>query len=137
MPLGMRDILGAIEQRCESSMPLLPISEIRDYHAHIYFDEATKEKALCLRDAVTAAFPAVEIGRFHERNVGPHPRWSCQLAFTPALYDQLLPWLMLNRDGLTIFVHPNTGDDLTDHRDRAMWMGEICELDLSRLSDLP
>ena len=118
-------------------MTMEAVAQIRDYHAHIYFDADSAARARLLCDRVGETFPEVEIGRFHERNVGPHPRWSCQLAFAPDQYDRLLPWLMLHRDGLTVFVHPNTGYDLTDHRDRAMWMGEICELDLSRLSDLP
>ena len=24
----------------------------------------------------------------------------------------------------TVFIHPNTGQDLEDHRDRAIWMGQ-------------
>src|SRR5215207_8429945 len=39
-------------------------------------------------------------------------------------FARLLPWLMLNRDPLDVFVHPETGDDLADHRDHAMWLGE-------------
>ena len=39
---------------------------------------------------------------------------------------------MLNRDGLTVFVHPGTGDDLADHRDHALWLGEKLELNLKR-----
>ena len=35
----------------------------------------------------------------------------------------LLSWLTLNRSDLTVFVHPNTGQDLEDHRDRAIWLG--------------
>ncbi|MFQ5938851.1 MAG: DOPA 4,5-dioxygenase family protein [Alphaproteobacteria bacterium] len=38
---------------------------------------------------------------------------------------------MLNRDGLTVFVHPETGDDLADHLDHALWLGEKLELNLS------
>ena len=30
----------------------------------------------------------------------------------------------LNRGDLTILVHPNTGQDLEDHRDRANWLGQ-------------
>ena len=31
-------------------------------------------------------------------------------------------------------VHPDTGDDLKDHTDHALWLGEMLELDLSALS---
>ena len=64
---------------------------------------------------------------------GPHPRWSCQLAFAPELFGDIVPWLALHRDGLSVLVHPNTGHDVLDHSDRAMWMGEILPLDFSVL----
>jgi DOPA 4,5-dioxygenase len=106
------------------------IAAIRDYHAHIYFDEASKEQAWALREAVLERFE-VEMGRFHERLVGPHPRWSYQIAFKPALFAEIVPWLMLNRGELTVFLHPNTEDDLKDHRDYPVFMGGLPQLKLS------
>ena len=44
--------------------------------------------------------------------------------------DELVPWLALNREGLVLFVHPNTGEDLEDHRDRAIWLGAKLDLKL-------
>lgn len=74
------------------------------------------------------------MGRFHDRPVGPHPMWSYQVAFAPALFAGLVPWLLLNRGALDVFVHPNTGDDLADHRDRALWLGRSHILDLAALA---
>lgn len=105
--------------------------EIKGYHAHVYFDAGTIDTARAVCEEAARLFPAVTMGRTHERNVGPHPRWSCQLGFGPEALDQVLPWLMLNRQGLTVFTHPDTGEHLEDHRDRAVWMGELLELDLS------
>lgn len=107
-----------------------PVARIESYHAHVYFDAATREPAQALRSAIVEQFE-VEMGRWHEKPVGPHPRWSYQVAFKPAVFAQIVPWLMLNRRGLTIFLHPNTGDGLADHRDNPTWMGEMLELDLS------
>lgn len=74
----------------------------------------------------------VTMGRVHERPVGPHPDWSCQLAFGPELIGIVLPWLALNRHGLVVFLHPDTGNDPPlDHTDHAIWMGAIRPLDLS------
>jgi aromatic ring-cleaving dioxygenase len=39
-----------------------------------------------------------------------------------------VPWLMLNRDGLTVLLHPETGDDLTDHTAHAAWFGAALPL---------
>jgi DOPA 4,5-dioxygenase len=105
---------------------------IQSYHAHVYYDAETKETAARLRAEVEARFE-VTMGRWHDRPVGPHPRWSYQILFEPALFGELVPWLALNRDGLTVFVHPNTGEDLPDHAEHAMWLGDSVELDLSVL----
>jgi hypothetical protein len=40
------------------------------------------------------------------------------------------PWLMLNRDGLTVLLHPETGDDYVDHTDHAAWFGSMLPLRL-------
>ena len=106
------------------------VSSIESYHAHVYFDADSREPAMALREAVLEHFPEVEMGRWHEREVGPHPRWSYQIAFDASLMAQLGPWLMLNRRGLTIFLHPNTGEALEDHRDHPTWMGEMLPLKL-------
>ena len=106
------------------------MSEIHGFHAHVYFDAASLEQARALCEAARDRF-AVEMGRMHQKPVGPHPRWSCQIAFKPEQFGEVIPWLALNRSGLTVFIHPETGDDLTDHTDHALWMGEMLALDLS------
>ena len=106
---------------------------IRGYHAHVYFDASTVEQARTLCREASEKF-GITMGRVHERNVGPHPRWSCQLGATPDQFARLLPWLALNRDGLIIFCHPDTGEHLEDHRDHAIWLGTGLDLDLSIFS---
>ena len=102
------------------------------YHAHIYFDADSRDRAWALQERISAAFPKAEVGRFHERNVGPHPRWSCQVAFPLRMFAALVPWLMLNRDGLTIFLHPLTGNSLAEHEHLPLWMGEMLPLKLDQ-----
>ena len=48
-------------------------------------------------------------------------------------FGKVVPWLMLNREGLDILVHPTTGDDLADHTDHALWLGEKLELNIEFL----
>lgn len=103
---------------------------ITGYHAHVYFDADTATQARALCEASAARFDLV-MGRVHERAVGPHPMWSCQLACSPTVFAELLPWLALNRNGLIVFAHPETGDDLADHRDHGIWLGTGLALDLS------
>jgi DOPA 4,5-dioxygenase len=106
------------------------IDQITGYHAHVYFGPETTAQARTLCEEAARRFD-VKMGRVHEKCVGPHPRWSCQLAASPAQFAQLLPWLALNREGLVVFAHPETGDDLADHRDHGIWLGTGLELDLS------
>ena len=102
---------------------------IKGYHAHVYFDAKTLVQATELCNRAGSLF-SLSVGRKHERPVGPHPMWSCQLAFTPEIFGSVIPWLALHRDGLTVFIHPETGDDLKDHTQHAIWMGAIEPLKL-------
>ena len=112
-------------------MTYLDPSNIHSWHAHVYFDADSRDNARNFRDAVTAQFGnRIDMGRFHERPVGPHPRWSYQIAFVPAQFAAVVGWLALNHGALDVFVHPNTDDELRDHRDCAMWLGRSWQLDL-------
>ena len=114
--------------------PLDPATTIDSWHAHVYFDAPRRDAAWALREIiVTALAGLMEMGRFHERPVGPHPMWSYQLAFAPAQFAVVVGWLTLNRGALDVFVHPNTGDELADHRDRALWLGRSHALNLAAL----
>ncbi|MBX8492199.1 DOPA 4,5-dioxygenase family protein [Pseudomonas cichorii] len=106
------------------------MQDVQGYHAHIYFDARTIGLARALCEAATAKFD-VQMGRVHERLVGPHPDWSCQLAFGHSQFADVMLWLALNRNDLVVFVHPLTGDELKDHTEHAIWMGEIRPLDVS------
>ena len=111
-------------------------SSIASWHAHVYFDAATRDAAWALRELIASDLAErVQIGRFHERPVGPHPMWSYQLAFEADQFSPVTSWLALNHGALDVFIHPNTGDELGDHRDSALWLGRSYALDLSALSD--
>ncbi len=113
-------------------MEFQDINLIKGYHAHVYFDESTCEQAIALCEESGKQF-SVQVGRIHRKPVGPHPCWSCQIAFDRNQYANLLSWLALNRKGLTILIHPLTGNDLKDHTDYASWMGEPQDLNLDVL----
>jgi len=109
-----------------------PTSSIKSYHAHIYYDADSIDRARAVIDAACELFD-VERERMHEKAVGPHPMWSCQLGATPEVFVELLPWLALNRDGVIVFNHPDTGDVMADHRDHPIWLGGCPSLRLEVL----
>jgi aromatic ring-cleaving dioxygenase len=111
-------------------MPRRPVNTLPAYHAHVYFDAATIDQARALVEDAGRQFK-VAVGRVHEKNVGPHPRWSCQIAFSAKEFDRLIPWLDEQRNGLDVLVHGLSGDELKDHTEFAYWLGNEHTLDLS------
>ena len=117
-----------------AAAPAVDPGIVRHYHAHIYYDPvSSRERAARLRERVAAAFPEATLGRWHDEPVGPHPQSMYQIAFPTGLLASFLPWLMLNRDGLNILLHPGTGDDYADHSSHAVWFGEVLALRLDVL----
>ena len=76
-----------------------------------------------LRTLIGERFVA-RLGSWHDKPVGPHPKPMYQVAFTVELFPSFVPWLMLNRMGLSVLVHPNTRRPHDDHLVNALWLGE-------------
>ncbi len=112
--------------------PPLDPSHIEGYHAHVYYDPATKPVAKRLREAIAARFK-VYLGSWHDEPVGPHPTSMYQVAFPTADFAAIVPFLMLNREGLSVLVHPVTGEDYRDHASFPLWLGEPLPLLLETL----
>jgi len=112
--------------------PFADIGRITGYHAHVYYDAATRSLAERLRQAMGERF-AVTLGRWHDQPVGPHPQSMYQVAFAADEFARLVPWLMLNRTGLSILVHPSTGNDYEDHARLPLWLGTPLPLLLEEL----
>jgi aromatic ring-cleaving dioxygenase len=109
--------------------PSQPIRTIESYHAHVYFDgPEARERAAVLREQISDRFQ-VQMGRWRDQPVGPHPMAMYQVAFEATLFPTLVPWLMLNRQGLTVVVHPNTDRPKDDHLQHALWLGAVLPLD--------
>ncbi len=114
-----------------SPAPAKDAGAIAEYHAHVYYDPATsRPRAERLRERVGAEFPQARLGRWHDEMVGPHPQSMYQIAFPSEMLARFVPWLMLNRDGLTVLLHPETGDNYADHSAHAAWFGAVLPLRL-------
>ena len=82
-----------------------------------------------------STFWAAVLGRWHAVPIGPHPRAMYQIAFPPELFPTLVPFLALNRQGLTVLVHPESGRPKADHERHALWMGEVLPLKTDMLPE--
>jgi aromatic ring-cleaving dioxygenase len=109
------------------------MAELKGYHAHVYFDAGTRPAAERLRDAIVGKLP-VQAGAFADEPRGPHPIPQFNIIFETPEFDKVVPWLMLNRDGLDVLVHPLTESNYDDHSKYAIWLGTPVPLRLERLS---
>ncbi|KAL1991313.1 hypothetical protein VTN49DRAFT_5305 [Thermomyces lanuginosus] len=112
-----------------------------DVHIYHFQNNASQQKyARELHERIRREFPELRIYRFFDRPVGPHPVAMFEVnLFTPAQFGAFIPWLAINRGPLSVLIHPNTtnpGEELRNHSQRAIWMGERIPLDYSVLKNL-
>jgi aromatic ring-cleaving dioxygenase len=113
-----------------------PLSRITSYHAHVYYEPATtRPLAERLREQIGERF-SVQLGRWHDVHVGPHTRAMYQVAFAVDTFAAFVPWLMLNRQGLSVLVHPNTGRPRDDHLVHGLWLGPALAIKGEALGEL-
>lgn len=97
---------------------------IDGWHAHVYYDPAaTRDAAEAVRADLAKIVPDAVLGRWHDAPVGPHTAAMYQVAFAPALFPTLVPWLALHRRDLSVLLHPETGRPRADHTRHALWLG--------------
>ena len=98
------------------------MTELKGYHAHVYYDQTTRPVAERLRDTIIGQF-AVKPGAFSDELIGPHPISQFSVIFETEEFKKIVPWLMLNRVGLDVLVHPLTESSYNDHSKNALWLG--------------
>lgn len=103
---------------------------IRGYHAHVYYKGETRSRAERLRNEIVAAL-GVEARELSDEPRGPHPVPQFRFTFTTAQFENVVPWLMLNRQGLDVLVHPLTDNSYDDHSRYAVWLGTPVPLRLN------
>ena len=112
------------------------MSDVKGYHAHVYYDAETKPAAAKLRAAIVEKFK-VEPGGFSDEPRGPHPVSQFNVIFEAPEFQHIVPWLMLNREGLDVLVHPLTESSYDDHTAYAMWLGAPVPLKTEILRHAP
>jgi aromatic ring-cleaving dioxygenase len=118
------------------------------YDVHVVFQTTQLDQARELFEDFLAYVDAEQIPHqraiIFERPVGPWPTpmWQILLRGETATRDlerdlgKCLAWLMINRRGFSVMVHPNTltvgefGGGYMDHKEYATWIGPSMELKL-------
>jgi aromatic ring-cleaving dioxygenase len=98
------------------------MTEIKGYHAHVYYDAANRKIAEGLRETIISRF-SVKPGGFSDAPIGPHPISQFNVIFQTEEFQNLVPWLMLNHEGLDVLIHPLTESSYDDHSKNALWIG--------------
>ncbi len=97
-----------------------------EYHVHIYF-EAGKDsewQADLLAMDLQILFRK-DVSDLHRvGKIGPHTQNNISLDITPESFGKVVAWLQLVNPGLSILVHPRTGDEVFDHKKAALWLGQ-------------
>ncbi len=107
-------------------------TKIHGYHAHVYYDPTTRARAGQLRETIASAL-GVEVRELSDAPRGPHPVPQFRFMFTAAQFGKIVAWLMLNRQGLDVLVHPLTDNSYDDHSRYAVWLGSPVPLKLNTM----
>ena len=107
--------------------------KIDGYHAHVYYNAETRPRAAKLRETIAATL-GFDVRELSDEPRGPHPVPQFRFSFTTAQFEKVVPWLMLNRQGLDVLVHPLTDNSYDDHSRYAVWLGNPVTLRLNPTS---
>lgn len=114
------------------------VDPIKYWDFHVYYDESTKTESTQLRELLLATFPEYAVdGSILVKKlptdvaIGPHyfPFWEVDVARVD-VFAKVLSWFSLHHGLLSVLVHPQTGDDLQDHTNHALWLGKKLDLKL-------
>eukprot|EP00457_Paulinella_chromatophora_P008532 gb/GEZN01008568.1/.p1 GENE.gb/GEZN01008568.1/~~gb/GEZN01008568.1/.p1 ORF type:complete len:355 (-),score=51.68 gb/GEZN01008568.1/:322-1386(-) len=116
-----------------------PVARKNKYDVHIYFNAFTRDAAMDVRAKMKVQFPWLRFFDPKDQPIGPHPSpmWECDFLNSDSPDQDLgdvVAWLMTNRQGLSILVHPQTGESVKDHTEHAMWLGKPLQLQLAFLA---
>ena len=105
-----------------------------NYHAHIYWNSAEQRIwALHLRSLLRKL--GCTIGRPWDTPIGPHPLAMFQAVYNSETQSIVENTLMTQRNGLSILLHEDTGNDVRDHTEGARWLGNKLKLDIEWLRE--
>ena len=112
---------------------------IKNYDVHIYFGNdpdhpGAELGANILAERLLEAVPGAKGPFYVKAGMGPHVFPNVEVTIPPEVLSKTLTLLQLNNPGLSILVHPHTGDEILDHTTLANWVGKPVPLKLATLA---
>lgn len=100
-----------------------------NYHAHVYFELSQTPTAEAVLAKARLKPELMRVYGLVNRKVGPHAKPMFEIHFHEQNKKSVLEWLDQNRQGLSVLVHQDSGDDIKDHTDHVLWLGEKLPID--------
>ena len=114
---------------------LQPPELFKYYHAHVYFKHTESNKAAIVRQNILDATNIQNL-RAHpliNQPIGPHPLPMFEIDFSGDFFWDAIQLLSQFRDGLSVLIHPLSGNEWEDHTLHAMFLGRRHDLKLEIL----
>lgn len=102
------------------------INDIKGFHFHVYYSDDSRAKAWEL-------FKCFPEARWYAKPLGPHTQPMFALEVASSHMEDVYKFMILNRDGLSVLIHPITDNELEDHTTSVGWLGTPVPLDLDKL----
>jgi len=107
--------------------------QLYGYHVHIYFEhhQSSEEFAKLLTHTVSKnSKDKIKEILLYSKLVGPHTQPNYALHIKTEGFAEIVGALQLDNRGLSILIHPETGNDERDHAEYPMWIGKQLHLDM-------
>lgn len=104
------------------------------FQGHIYFTEKNYDRALAFQVEFKRSHPQLSISELIHLPTGPHPYGMFQVSFNSEIFLELISFMQKNRNGLSVLVHPVSGNQLMDYTEHAMFLGKKVELNIAGLN---
>lgn len=104
---------------------------MKNYHAHVYFVPGAEPLIQEVHEKASKLTHLMRVFRIIPRPVGPHATGMFEAHFSDATKAEVIAWLETHRNGLSVLIHEDTGDDHRDHSENILWLGKELPLDFS------
>lgn len=95
-----------------------------EYHIHIYTRDGWEDVvATSLAQELRNVARGKVSGAHKVGRIGPHTLENVEVDIAPEAFGDVVRFLQMNAQGLSILIHPRTGDEVFDHKQAALWIG--------------